>query len=107
MKAIEQSAESIINAMNRNGIAVDRVTIGEGYNKLIEYLENRYKKQCSELAIHRDYDGYSDADEAQYIIKTYHQVTQECATTIRETIDEAKRDIQETAKATKNQRTTN
>lgn len=70
MDAVERSAEAIIKTMNKNGIKVERVTTGEGYNDLNKELLQRYEKETSPIAKHRSYSGYSDARHAQYIIKT-------------------------------------
>ena len=74
IEAVEESAIAIMTAMNKNGISVEQVTTGEGYNKLKNELSKHFKRETDPKAQHRDYCGYSDAREAQYIIKTYNEV---------------------------------
>ncbi len=81
-------------AMNRKGIKVDRVTTGQGYNDLRDELEDRFgSPERNPKAQHRGYSGYSDADKAQYVIRTYDEVTREYADTIRETANTIRADL--------------
>ena len=74
VKAVINSADAIMYDMNRNGIEVQRVTTGKGYNDLATVLEKTFgKPEEYPIARHRGYGGYSDADFAQYLIRTYDQ----------------------------------
>ncbi|MGN0960732.1 MAG: leucine-rich repeat protein [Christensenellales bacterium] len=70
LQAVEDSAEAIIKGMNKDGIKVKRVTTGAGYNDLKSVLDKKYKKDVHPKARHRNYGGYSDANDTQYIIKS-------------------------------------
>ena len=71
--AVESSAKAIMDAMNRRGIAVDRVTIGEGCNDLKSYLSQKYKVvEKQDMAVHRDYYGYTDSKVAQFEVKNIY-----------------------------------
>ena len=94
MDAVEKSAVSIMKAMNKNGIKVERVTTGEGRNDLKHELEGRYQIELKPLSQHREYDGYSDAREKQYIIKTYDEVTKDYAAQTLGFIDEIKSNLE-------------
>lgn len=94
MDSVVESADAIMRAMNRKGIKVDRVTTGQGYNDLQEELEERFgSPEINPKAQHRDYSGYSDACNAQYIIRTYDEVTKIYADTIRETANMIRSDL--------------
>jgi hypothetical protein len=73
--AVEKSAEAIMNAMNKDGIKVERVTTGKSWNDLGRDLERKFVLEEKPIAQHRGYVGYTDAKEGQYIIKTYDEVT--------------------------------
>ena len=73
--AVERSAESIMEKKKKKGIKVERVTTGEGHNDLIAELSQRFVREQKPAAMHRGYEGYSDATEAQYVIKTYDELT--------------------------------
>ena len=83
--AVERSAESIMDSMNKKGIKVERVTTGEGHNDLIAELSQRFVREQKPAAMHRGYEGYSDAIEAQYVIKTYDELTNMYAANILKT----------------------
>lgn len=93
--AVERSAESIMREMNKDGVKVERVTTGEGYNDLKRELSQKFVKENNPIAEHRKYIGYSDARKAQYIIKTYDELTKEYGDIIKKSVTEAKKDIQE------------
>lgn len=77
VKAVIESADAIMYDMNRNGIEVQRVTTGKGYNDLATVLEKTFgKPEENPIVRHRGYGGYSDADFAQYLIRTYDQTKQ-------------------------------
>lgn len=78
MQAVINAADAIMTTMNRNGTKVERVTVGSGYNDLGKGLAQRFKLTTN-LAIHRDYYGYTDA-KYQYLIRTYAE-TMAAATT--------------------------
>lgn len=81
-----ESADAVLNAMNRSGVPVDRVTTGQGYNSLRKELEQRFgSPEMPPQAEHRGYTGYSDADEAQYVIRTYDETTRMYSDAIRNT----------------------
>ena len=95
MDAVEESAVAIMTAMNKDGMKVERVTTGEGYNDLKRELSEKFERESSPKAQHRGYSGYSDARSAQYIIKTYDEVTRMYGDEIRQAAKEARKDIQE------------
>ena len=94
MDSLVESADAIMLAMNRKGIQVDRVTTGKGYNDLQSELEDRFgSPERYPKAQHRGYRGYSDARIAQYVIRTYDEVTRMYAETIRETANTIRADL--------------
>ncbi len=95
MNAVEKSAESIMLAMNRNGVKVERVTTGKGYNDLQRELSAKFKCENDPKAIHRNYNCYSDAKSAQYIIKTYDEVTKAYGLVVKDTVKDAIRNLEE------------
>ena len=96
MDSLTESADAIMSAMNRNGVEVERVTTGQGYNDLRVELEKEYgDPEWSPIAKHRGYLGYSDAKEAQYLIRTYDQTTKCYAAAIKDEIAKAQNDIGE------------
>lgn len=100
MDSIVESADAIMLAMNRKGIKVDRVTTGKGYNDLKEELEDRFgTPETNPKAQHRGYSGYSDARSAQYVIRTYDEVTRMYADTIRETAKVISADLSDIKRA--------
>ncbi len=106
LDAVERSAEAIMHAMNKNGVMVKKVTTGEGYNDLRTELKNRgYVRETEGLASHGGYDGYTDADEAQYVIKTYDQVTTECAEETKKDAEKARTSLKDIFRAIKNRLT--
>lgn len=78
MQAVINAADAMMTAMNQNGTPVARVTVGSGHNDLGKSLAQRFKLTTN-LAIHRDYHGYTDA-KYQYLIRTYAE-TMAVATT--------------------------
>ena len=95
MDAVEESAIAIMKSMNKDGVKVERVTTGEGYNDLKRELSEKFRRESNPKAQHRGYSGYSDARSAQYIIKTYDEVTKMYGDEIRNSVKEARKDIQE------------
>ena len=96
MDSLTESADAIMSAMNRNGVEVERVTTGQGYNDLRVELEKEYgDPEWSPIAKHRGYLGYSDAKEAQYLIRTYDQTTELYSAAIKDEIAKAQNDIGE------------
>ena len=94
------SSNAIMLAMNRKGIKVDRVTTGQGYNDLRDELEDRFgSPETNPKAQHRGYSGYSDARSAQYVIRTYDEVTRMYADTIRETANTIRADLSDIKRA--------
>lgn len=69
LKAIEKSAEAIMNSMNKTPNIVNRVTIGESYNDLQKTLADAYQLEENPIAKHRNYCGYTDAGKKQFVIK--------------------------------------
>ena len=70
MDAVVSSADAIMSSMNKRGYEVERVTTGKGYNDLANELEKRFgEPEYNPKAKHRNFSGYSDAKEAQYVIK--------------------------------------
>lgn len=94
MDSVVESADAIMLAMNRKGIKVDRVTTGQGYNDLQSELEERFgSPEKNPKAKHRGYSGYSDAKTAQYVIRTYDEVTRKYADKILETANQIRADL--------------
>ena len=91
-----ESAEAIMMSMRNNGIEVNKVTTGQGYNDLQVALETRFgSPEKNPSAKHRDYNGYSDATYAQYLIKIFDQSTGMYARQTRETANIVRADIHE------------
>lgn len=100
MDSVVESADAIMLAMNRQGIKVDRVTTGQECNDLQSELEDRFgAPERNPKAQHRGYSGYSDARSAQYVIRTYDEVTRIYADTIRETANEIRADLSDIKRA--------
>ncbi len=95
IEAVKQSAYSIMHKMNENGVNVERVTTGKGYNDLKEELSKYFKIETSPCAKHRNYSGYSDAKDAQFIIATYDQKTKEMSEKIKKILEKSKEEIKE------------
>ena len=94
LNAVVDSADSIILAMNEKGIPVERVTTGKGYNTIATELEERFgSPETPPKALHRNYTGYTDADGAQYVIRTYKQTTKRYAETIYKAAKEVLKDL--------------
>lgn len=71
METVIESANAIMLAMNKNGVRVERVTTGKGYNDLRFEIEKRFgAPEKHPIAAHRGYTGYTDARNAQYLIST-------------------------------------
>lgn len=104
LDSVEESADAIMNAMNRKGVRVDKVTTGQGYNNLNSELKQRYgSPERYPLAQNREYTGYSDARDAQYLIRTYDETTKMYADIIRETAKIIEADLED-IKSAKNQK---
>ena len=102
LNAVERSANAVMNTMNADGtVRVKKVTTGEGYNDLVSAFKN-YKRETANIPSHREqlyinvngdvapkYDGYTDADDAQYVIADYMEHTDKLANDIQDNIDEA------------------
>ena len=96
MNSVVESADAIMSAMNRKGVKVERVTTGRTYNDLASELEERFgKPESPPIAKHRGYSGYTDADRAQYLIRTYDQTTKCYVAAIKDEIAKAQNDIGE------------
>ena len=96
MNSVVESADAIMSAMNRKGVKVERVTTGRTYNDLVSELGKRFgKPESPPIAKHRGYSGYTDADRAQYLIRTYDQTTKCYAAAIKDEIAKAQNDIGE------------
>ncbi len=96
LDAIVDSADAIMKAMNNRGVKVERVTTGKGYNDLAEQLQKRFgRPEENPKARHRGYYGYTDADKAQFVIRTYDEVTKNYSDTIRETAKIIREDLNE------------
>ena len=94
--AIERSADSIIKTMNARGKnKVIQVTTGEGHNDLKRILEKKYKKISDNLPRNRNTSIYSDAKDAQFVLRTYDQVTNYYADSIQRNIEETQNCLQE------------
>ena len=100
MNSVVESADAIMSAMNRKGVKVERVTTGRTYNDLVSELGKRFgKPESPPIAKHRGYSGYTDADRAQYLIRTYDQTTKRYATAIKDEIAKAQNEIGEISSA--------
>ena len=100
LHAVVESADAIMANMNRRGIEVERVTTGKGYNDLADEIEKSFgAPQTKNLARHRDYDGYSDAAQAQYVLRTYGDTTCVCKEEIEENLSLGKRILARIKKA--------
>ena len=96
MNSVVESADAIMSAMNRKGVKVERVTTGRTYNDLASELGKRFgKPESPPIAKHRGYSGYTDADRAQYLIRTYDQTTKCYVAAIKDEIAKAQNDIGE------------
>ncbi len=94
MNSVVESADAIMSAMNRKGVKVERVTTGRTYNDLVSELGKRFgKPESPPIAKHRGYSGYTDADRAQYLIRTYDQTTKLYASSIKNEIEKTREDI--------------
>ena len=100
LQAVVESADAIMANMNRRGIEVERVTTGKGYNDLADEIEKSFgAPQTKNLARHRDYDGYSDAAQAQYVLRTYGDTTSVCKEEIEENLSLGKKTLAHIKKA--------
>lgn len=69
LQAVDNAAKAIMRSMNKNGVEVNYVTVGTGFNDINKELLKAYgTPQKKNLAKHRSYNGYSDAKTAQYKI---------------------------------------
>lgn len=94
IQAVKDSAIEIMEAMNENELKVETVTTGEGYNDLRKELkENFGNPESNPKAKNRNYDGYSDADYYQFIIKKYDQITRKHANKIKKDIKQIDNNI--------------
>lgn len=94
LDVVVESADAIMTAMNKRGVEVQRVTTGKGYNDLKDELENRFgSPERNPIARHRSYSGYTDADDAQYLIRTYDQTTKAYGLVAREIIQDIDNDL--------------
>ena len=94
MDAVLKSANAIMHEMNKNGVEVERVTTGVGYNDLITELEKEFgKPEKNPIAKHRGYSGYTDAKHGQFLISTYDQATKIYAARARKALSEASSDL--------------
>lgn len=106
IEAVERASESILMAMNRKGIEVKKVTTGQGYNDLKKEIETRFgAPETKNLAKNRANNVYSDAKNAQYILKTYDEVTKMYGNAIFETLKEIQADLNDIEKANNTQKT--
>ena len=81
IEILKQCSFSLIKKMNESGTRVERVTTGEGYNKLINELKKNFKKEKNPKSQNRS-SAVSDARSAQFIIANYKDVTTQIAKTI-------------------------
>lgn len=68
LQAIDLSATSVLNKMRQNGVDVERITVGKGYNDFNYILEKLYPLEMYPKAKNKE-GVYSDAATGQYIIK--------------------------------------
>ena len=92
MKVVKQSALAIMRKMNENGIKVEKVTTGEGYNDLKNELKKNFQREPEPRA-HPNYYVYSDAKNAQYVIATYDELTTETKEEIVKVADKINQDL--------------
>lgn len=102
LDAVERSANAIMDTMNADGVVrVERVTTGEGHNDLVKHFKH-YRRETSDilnrnshLALDESGEnvvsvyGYTDANNAQYVIATYTDTTDKLEKEIQDNIDEA------------------
>ena len=98
MEAVEDCAVGLIARMAREGHKVEQVTTGAGYNDLYGELEGRYIKESEPKACNRNYDGYSDADDVQYVIMTYDEATKRMAESIRQDVLDSEKNLDDISK---------
>ena len=100
INSVEEAAEAIVIAMNKKGIDVKKVTTGEGYNDLKKELQKKFgDPETKNLARNRAKGAYSDARDAQYVIKTYDEVTKMYGNAIFETLGSIQADLNDIEKA--------
>ena len=59
------------------------------------FEDKKFKRECPPISFHRDYNGYSDAYGAQYIISKYDEKTNAYAQAIKEAIEDCEKDLLE------------
>ena len=100
INAVEKAAESIMIAMNKKGIEVKKVTTGKANNDLKRELQKKFgAPETKNLAMNRKKGVYTDADEAQYVIKTYDEVTKMYGNAIFENLSAIQADLADIEKA--------
>lgn len=96
LDVVVESADAIMEGMNSRGIEVKHVTTGVGYNDLASSLKERFgePEQFPE-AKNRNYNIYSDARGAQFLIRTYDETTKFYTQKIQEMLVGAQADLME------------
>lgn len=96
LDTVIESADAIMTEMNSRGIPVERVTTGKGFNKLKRDLQERFgEPESPPIAIHRGYQGYSDASTAQFVVRTYDETTKHYSAAIKEKSESIMRDLKQ------------
>ncbi len=103
MHAVEESAIAIMKSMNKDGIMVEQVTTGAGFNDLVNTLKSRYERIINPKARNRGYWGYSDALDSQFVISTYKDVTEKYASATKDLIADSLKDLKAIALTTETQ----
>lgn len=70
ISAIKSSADAIMEEMNKTEFKVERVTAGEGYNVFANSLSKNFAFEKYPKSKHRNYNGYTDAKNGQFVIKS-------------------------------------
>ncbi len=94
IEIVETSAKSVIETMRANGVEVEKVTTGTGYNDLRSALAQRFE-MIDPIARNANPFVYSDAKESQILLKTYDEVTKMYAGEVRDCAQEIEEDLNE------------
>lgn len=96
MKAVQESAEAVMSAMNKEKVMVEKVTIGTGYNDLNKQLRETYGLPNNENIAKAPKGVYSDA-KSQYTILTYDEYTKNQAKRIKKNLHQSQEILNEIA----------
>lgn len=88
MKAVQESAEAVMSAMNKDKVMVEKVTVGTGFNNLNKQLREIYGLPKPENIAQAPKGVYTDAN-SQYTILTYDQYTKNQANKIKNSLQQS------------------